>query len=69
MDNEKKEKRKNPVIGYFSSAIAELHKVSWPSRDEVTKKTRTVVFFSLIFAVFLGSLDFALNNLIQFLLK
>ncbi|MCW1929750.1 MAG: preprotein translocase subunit SecE [Candidatus Kerfeldbacteria bacterium] len=65
---EPEQKKGNPIFRYFSTAVAELRKVSWPSRSEAWQKTQVVIVFSLIFAVFLGAVDFLLSNLIQLFL-
>lgn len=55
----------NP-IQFLREVRSELAKVVWPSRRQVIETTIAVIALSLIVAVFLGGVDFALNKLIQY---
>jgi preprotein translocase subunit SecE len=44
---------------YFSQVWQELHKVSWPSRQQTTDKTLLVIIVSLVIAIYLGVIDSA----------
>lgn len=66
---ETENKKKNPVTAYFATAYAELRKVTWPTRSEAWQKTQVVIVFSLVFAIFLGSVDYLLSGIIQLLLQ
>lgn len=46
---------------FFREVRAELRKVTWPSRKELTTYTAVVITLSLIVAVFLGVIDFGLS--------
>lgn len=48
---------KESVINYFKESYAELKRVAWPSRNTLTQHTVVVIAFSLLIALFLGSLD------------
>lgn len=48
------------LIQFFRDSFAELKKVQWPTRDEVTSNTKVVLVSVLIFAVVLGVIDFLL---------
>jgi preprotein translocase subunit SecE len=63
-----KEKKGNPVVNYFKGAIAELRKVSWPTRKETWRKAWIVIGFSAAFALFLGLVDYLMTALIQTIL-
>lgn len=58
----------NRIITFLKEAKIELKKVTWPSREETTHYTLTVIIISIAVALFLGGLDFVfqwvLNNLI-----
>lgn len=43
---------------FFQESRQELKRVNWPSKQETIRYTTFVVVFSLVFAVFLGVLDF-----------
>ena len=51
---------------FVKEAKTELFKVVWPSRKQIIKVTIAVVIVSLVFAAFLGGIDFGLNKLFQF---
>jgi preprotein translocase subunit SecE len=53
----------NPAA-YFSEVIRELHKVTWPSKDQTINKTLLVIGVSLILAAFLGGLDYLFQQLV-----
>lgn len=58
----------NFLTNYLKQATEELKKVVWPSRQETIQHTLIVVGLSLGLALFLGTLDYALNLGLQALL-
>lgn len=52
------------VFQYLREVKTELVKVVWPSRRDTVKMTLIVIIFSLFVAVFLGAVDYGLNELI-----
>jgi preprotein translocase subunit SecE len=58
------------VKTFFHESRQELKKVNWPTRQETARYTMFVIVFSLVFAAYLGLLDFAfLEGLKQFFLR
>ena len=53
---------------YIRDVIAELKKVTWPTKDELKGSTATVIVFSIISAAFVFVVDLALGKLVQFVL-
>ncbi len=53
---------------YIRDVIAELKKVTWPTRDELKGSTITVLVFSAISALFVFGVDTLLSLLVQFVL-
>jgi len=53
---------------YIRDVIAELKKVTWPTRDELKGSTATVIVFSIISALFVFGVDLVLGKLVQFVL-
>ena len=51
-------------VAFLVSVRAELGKVSWPSRDELTKATRAIVVMSVILGITIGLLDFVLQKIL-----
>lgn len=68
MSEKKDDIQGNFVINYLKGAYAEMRKVTWPTKEETWKKSLIVVWFSLGFAVFLGTIDYALNKIIEIVL-
>lgn len=52
--------KENKIVNYFISARAELKKVSWPTRAEITRFSLLVIGISLAIAVFFGIVDYIL---------
>ncbi len=55
----------NKFIQYIKESYLELRKVTWPTREQVTNYTIAVIVTSLIFAIFLGLLDFIFSKIIK----
>jgi len=50
-------KKKNAISRYFSETIAELRKVTWPTRKDATRLTIIVLVVVFLTSGFLGTLD------------
>lgn len=48
------------VILFFKESYAELKKVTWPSREEVSSSTKVVLVSITLIAAALGIVDFLL---------
>jgi preprotein translocase subunit SecE len=46
-----------PPARFLTEVIAELKKVTWPTRDETMKLTAVVIAISVIVGLFIGGLD------------
>jgi preprotein translocase subunit SecE len=55
------------VTQFFKDVSAEMKKVVWPSREEVSSSTKVVLVSVVIFAVVLGLVDFVLVAGVNFL--
>ena len=53
------------IITFLKDVKSELKKVTWPTKQEATKHTITVIAVSIIAAAFLGGIDFLFNYLIE----
>jgi len=51
----------NKLITYIKESLAEMKKVTWPSKKETYRYTVLVVVLSLAVAAFLGALDYIFN--------
>ncbi len=56
------------VFSFLHQVQAELHKVTWPKREELVGATVIVLVFVLCFAVLLGTMDTAISMGIKKLL-
>lgn len=55
-----------PIIGSpLQDIINELKKVTWPTREEVTRLTAVVLVVSIAIGIMLGGVDFAFNWLVD----
>jgi preprotein translocase subunit SecE len=57
-------KQPNAVSRYFRETLAELRKVSWPTRQEAIQLTLIVVVVVAVTSAFLGLLDYAFSKAI-----
>ena len=52
-----KAKKQNAIQRYFSETLGELHKVSWPTRQEAVQLTIIVLAVMVFMGAFLGLVD------------
>jgi preprotein translocase subunit SecE len=57
------------TIGFLSEVWAELKKVHWPTRKETYAATVVVLVITVLVAVFLGVVDFAISHVVQAVLS
>lgn len=50
------------LVGYLKASREELRKVSWPNREKIVQSTITVIIVSVVFALFLGLVDYLLSK-------
>ncbi|MDR2918620.1 MAG: preprotein translocase subunit SecE [Tannerella sp.] len=54
------------VFAYFKDSYSELvHKVSWPSRSELSNSAVVVMFASLIIAALIFAIDFIFEGVMK----
>ncbi len=53
------------IITFFQEVRTELTKVTWPTRTEIIGSTVVTIIVSVILSVFVGIVDFVLNQGIQ----
>ncbi|WP_295207941.1 preprotein translocase subunit SecE [Ruminococcus sp.] len=64
-----KEKKKGGIRKYFRELKAEIKKVVWPTRQQVTKNTGVVLTVMVVMALFLFGVDSGLGAAIKAILK
>lgn len=57
------------VKNYFGEVVRELKKVSWPDKKQTINQTFLVIVVSLLVALYIGSLDFAFQQIMKLLVK
>ena len=58
------------VIAYIKDSYNELvHKVSWPTKAELSNSAVVVMFASLIIAVLIGAIDFGFEAVMKFIYR
>jgi preprotein translocase subunit SecE len=55
----------NKIIRFLQESYAELKKVTWPSRDDVSASTRIVIISTALIAMALGLVDFLIYQAIE----
>jgi preprotein translocase subunit SecE len=58
----------NRVLGFLRASWAELQRVQWPDRRQVTQATAVVLGFVAIAGAYLGLADFVAKEIVEFIL-
>jgi len=58
----------NRVIGFLGASWAELQRVQWPDRRQVTQATAVVLGFVAIAGAYLGLADYVAKEIVEFIL-
>ena len=53
---------------FLTETKAELRKVTWPTRDELTESTKIVIIATFVVTLFIGIIDQILTQIIRRLL-
>ena len=61
-------RQRGRVVNFLIQVWAELRRVQWPNRTQVTQATAVVVIFCLVAGAYLGLWDYAFNKLVNLLL-
>jgi preprotein translocase SecE subunit len=54
---------------FVGEVVGELKKVAWLTRKELLEVTWVVLISSILLGVFIGSTDFVLSKLLQFIIR
>ena len=57
------------IVQYLKDVRAEMLKVAWPTRNELTSTTMLVIVFSIVSAIFVYACDLVINFIVGQLLK
>jgi preprotein translocase subunit SecE len=58
----------NRVLAFFRASWAELQRVQWPDRRQVTQATAVVLGFVAIAGAYLGLADYVAKEIVEFIL-
>jgi preprotein translocase SecE subunit len=58
----------NRVIGFLGASWAELQRVQWPDRRQVSQATAVVLGFVAIAGAYLGAADYVAKEIVEFIL-
>ena len=64
----KQKTKKGGIRGFYRETIAELRKVSWPTRSEAINLTKVVLIVIVAVGAFLGILDFLFSRMFGLIL-
>ena len=53
------------IFSFFGEVVAELKKVTWPTREEAIRLTVLVLSVSITIGVILGLIDFSFSRLFE----
>ena len=56
------------IQAFFQDVLAEVKKVTWPSKDELKASTTVVLILLILFAAIIGLMDVALGRVVVELL-
>jgi len=57
------------AVSFFAGSREEISKVSWPSKEEISRFTMVTVITTLVVAMFLWAVDLGLSKLIQTVIR
>jgi len=61
--------KKNRMAEYFKEVRAEIRKVTWPARDEVTRMSAIVMLVLLVSSVFMAIVDYGFSWVMRLILQ
>jgi len=53
---------------FIKDVVAEFKRVQWPTREATIRSTSVVVAVSLVIALYLGTADLGLSDIMQFVI-
>lgn len=59
----------NAISTYINEAVAELHQVRWPTRQQAIRLSVITIAFTAAASVAFGAVDYVLSQVVKFLLS
>ncbi|MEZ5358937.1 MAG: preprotein translocase subunit SecE [Candidatus Zixiibacteriota bacterium] len=53
------------IVKFLKETVAEMKKVTWPTRQEIVGSTVVTVVVSIIVSIFIGVVDFVLDKAVR----
>jgi preprotein translocase subunit SecE len=54
---------------YFKETLAEMRKMTWPTKDELIGSTIVTIVVSILVSIFIGVVDYLLNGGIHLIFR
>lgn len=55
------------IKGFFNEVVAEMKKVSWPTKEQLKESTTVVIVVSLIITTIVAIIDQIVNKVMEFI--
>lgn len=65
---EPKVRQRGRFVAFLRSSWAELRRVQWPDRKQITTMSTIVIGFVVITGVYLGAIDWVANEIVNFII-
>ena len=52
-------------VGFFKDLGAEIHRITWPSKEDTKKTTIVVLSFCVLYIIVVAIMDYGFNNLFK----
>jgi preprotein translocase subunit SecE len=56
---------KDKITSYYNDVVAEMKKVSWPTKDQLRESTIVVLGVSAVLSVFTFLVDYLINSVLK----
>lgn len=61
--------QKGGILKFLKGAVAEVKKISWPSKTDTKKALTAVAVVGVIYLILVGGLDYIFQNLFELILN
>jgi preprotein translocase subunit SecE len=68
MAKKMKKRKPNALQRFYRETVAELKKVTWPTREEAINLTRVVLLVIIAVSIFLGMVDFLVSRMFSLII-
>ncbi|EJO5349432.1 preprotein translocase subunit SecE [Clostridium botulinum] len=61
--------KKKGLVGFLKDLKIEFKRITWASKKDVKKATKTILVFCFVYMIIIGVLDYGFNNLFKLVFK